>query len=280
MSIGAGSLTLSRIQVLSEPGSLNQRDVIARLQEHAIQPIAVDETTEESIGWCHPHTGEPNFEDASEWFVGDCLIVGLRMDTKKVPGTLYRLQLRQLLTALEQNPSSGSSRASKKDPDGQSSATSSRRLRERAKERVKNELLKRTLPNIRLTEVVWQMRTNEIWLTSASSAVFRAFDECFVKSFGLPYVHRTAGTFALDFEALLRGAAGAEGDVEKLIQAVPWGTFGVDDARDSSAPPVDVGSRSARAGAQAYVSSESSRGLPASGSLQQSRKQDDEEAPF
>jgi hypothetical protein len=228
MSIGAGSLALSRLQVLAVPGQWKPRDIVARLREHAIVPIGVDDATEESMGWCHPHTGEPDFEDAADWLVGDSLIFGLRMDSKKVPGTLYRLQLRQLMGALQETRGD---RGTKSDQDGGGSLRdrrdSSRRLRERAKERVKLELLKRTLPNIRLTEVVWQLQTNEIWLISASPAVFQAFDACFVRTFALPYAFRTPGTYGLDFDRILHGLPGADDDIERLVQAVPWGAFGV-----------------------------------------------------
>ena len=275
MSIGAGSLSLSRVQVLVRAGELSHKAIIAKLKDHAIAPIAVDDMTEESMGWCHPFTGEPHFDDASDWLVGDCLIFGLRCDTKKVPGTLYRLQLRQLMTALDQDRDRGRL-GSSSGPDSSGKGSSSRRLRERAKERVKQELLKRTLPSIRLTEVVWNLSTHEVWLTGASSAVYQAFDACFVRTFGLPYVFRTPGTWAIDFGALLDGLAGSERTLESLIQAVPWGAFGVDAFRgDSGFDQQDASAfQGKRAGAVSHL-----RPVPAVMDGRDERS-DDEEAPF
>lgn len=219
MSIGAGSLALSRIQVLAKPGSLSLKEILKRLEEQAIHPIGIEDATEESMGWCHPHSGEPDFADARDWVTGEYLMFGLRHDQKKIPGTLYRLQLRQLLAEIERG-------GSRKGRGGEDKAEqSTRALRDRAKERVKLELLKRTLPSIRLSEVVWQLESNEIWIASSSSSVFNAFDACFVKSFGLPYVMKNPGILGIDFAAAFADVKSADRDIERLTQAVPWGAF-------------------------------------------------------
>jgi DNA recombination-dependent growth factor C len=222
MSIGAGSLALSRIQVLAKPGSLSLKEILKRLEEQAIQPIGIEDATEESMGWCHPHSGEPDFADARDWVTGEYLMFGLRHDQKKIPGTLYRLQLRQLLAEIERGGGKG---GRKGRGDEEKSEQSARTMRDRAKERVKLELLKRTLPSIRLSEVVWQLESNEIWIASSSSSVFQAFDACFVKSFGLPYVMKNPGILGIDFAAAFADVKSADRDIHRLTQAVPWGAF-------------------------------------------------------
>jgi hypothetical protein len=253
------------------------KDILSRLRDQAISPIAIDDTTEESMGWCHPHTGEPDFSDSSDWLVGDSLIFGLRIDTKKVPGTLYRLQLRQLLGEMERVRGERGKTASRSaDKDTAKGEGASRRLREQAKERVKLELLKRTLPSIRLTEAVWQLKTNEIWLTSASSAVFQAFDSCFVKTFGLPYIFRTPGTTSIDFESLLRGDPESAADIESLLQAVPWGSFGGD---GETTQVKRQGALSARAGASLGLVHEAASSRSGNGGHAE-EDADDQDAPF
>lgn len=219
MSIGAGSFTLTRLQVLEKPGRLQHRDVIDALRRNAISPIGIDEVREHSMGWCHPHTGEPDFSDAMDWFSGDSFLFGLRMDSKKVPGTLYKLQLRSLLEEMDVGRPAGSG-----DRD-EGVATKNRKLRELAKERVKQELLKRTLPSIKLVEIVWNLQNGEIWLSSSSQSVFDAFDECFTSSFSLPYVFQTPGTSGLEYSALIQGASDEDLLVEGLTQAIPWGSL-------------------------------------------------------
>jgi DNA recombination-dependent growth factor C len=223
MSIGAGSLALSRIQVLAKPGSLSLKEILKRLEEQAIQPIGIEDATEESMGWCHPHSGEPDFADARDWVTGEYLMFGLRHDQKKIPGTLYRLQLRQLLAEIERGGAGKGGRKGRGDDE--KSEQSTRTMRDRAKERVKLELLKRTLPSIRLSEVVWQLESNEIWIASSSSSVFQAFDACFVKSFGLPYVMKNPGILGIDFASAFADVKSADRDIDKLTQAVPWGAF-------------------------------------------------------
>lgn len=230
MSIGAGSFTLTRFQVLEKPGSLDLRSVIAALKEHRIAPIAMDEVRESSMGWCHPHTGEPDFQDALDWAHGDALVFGLRVDSKKVPGTLYRLQVRHLLEEIE---SQHKGRTERGDHD---TTGGSRRLKELARERVKMELLKRTLPSIKLAEILWNLQTNELWITSASQSVLDAFDECFALSFQLPYVRLSPGLAGLDFSRLLAGSGAEKSEeqrIDALTQAVPWGGL-VDTAHGNS----------------------------------------------
>lgn len=231
MSIGAGSFTLTRFQVLEKPGSRDIRSVLEVLKENRIAPIAMDEVRESSMGWCHPHTGEPDFQDALDWAHGEALVFGLRVDSKKVPGTLYRLQVRHLLDEIDAQHKGRTERGDYDATGG------SRRLKELARERVKMELLKRTLPSIKLVEILWNLQTNELWITSASQSVLDAFDECFVQSFQLPYVRLSPGVAGLDFSRLLAGTGvekPEEQRLDALTQAVPWG--GLVDPDSGSAP--------------------------------------------
>jgi hypothetical protein len=220
MSIGAGSFTLTRFQVLEKPGSRDIKSVIQVLKDNRIVPIGMDEVRETSMGWCHPHTGEPDFQDALDWAYGEALVFGLRVDEKRVPGTLYRLQVRHLLEEIDQQ------HKGKTDPGEQAASGGSRRLKELARERVKMELLKRTLPSIKLVEIVWNLQNNELWVTSTSQSVLDAFDECFVHAFQLPYVRMSPGVAGLDFARLLSGTGVGHSEelrIDALTQAVPWG---------------------------------------------------------
>ncbi len=232
MSIGSGSFPLARLQLLKEQKDLQFSSVIAKLQEHRIAPIGLDDVTESAFGWCHPHTGEPDFSDARDWLQGDRLLFGLRMDAKKVPAALLRLQVQSLLEEMQQQEKkkTGKKSAAAERPE------SSRRLKDLAKERVKNELLRRTLPVIRWVEVVWNLKTGEIWLASSSSAVFETFDQCFGETFTLPYVFKTPGTLGLDFAGLVGQKPSSQkpalARLDALTQVVPWGSLVGEEAAD------------------------------------------------
>ena len=227
MSIGAGTFTLTRLQVLAKPNDLDIGQLLQGLRSEAIVPIEMDDCVEERVGWCHPYSGEPDFSDAQDWLHGEHLVFGLRIDQKKVPGTLFKLQLRSLLEEMARSHA----RASKAAPESRSSdqpfsGEQGRKLKDLARDRVKTELLKRTLPSIRLVETVWNLQTTEIWITSSSQGVFDAFDVLFQKSFSLPYVFKTCGTLGVDFDLFVHGIKDESDTLERLTQCVPWGALG------------------------------------------------------
>lgn len=196
MSIGAGALAIKRLHVLAKPMSLSFSDVVNSLRASAISPIDVEETKEEAVGFCHPFTGEPDFSDAHELVYGDAFVFGMRIDSKKIPGTLFRLQLRAALDALNahaQRAGSGDDARRKR---------MSKKAKDAAKDRIKEELLRRTLPHIKLTEIIWHFDTNELWIASTSAGVVAQFESLFTETFGLPLVHINPGTLGLDFDRI------------------------------------------------------------------------------
>lgn len=195
MSLGAGALALRRLQILVDPKDVQFKDIIKRLKKKSISPLNLDEEREQSLGWCHPYTGEPNFDSAHEQVYDQAFVFGLRADTKRIPGTYFRLQMKNALETLQ-----GRSKGR-----GEQGRAQSKKVRDATRDRLKQELLRGTLPSVRLTEIVWHLDNNEIWLLSASQAVYDEFEKLFLETFGWPLVQYNPGTLGVDFDRMLQG---------------------------------------------------------------------------
>jgi DNA recombination-dependent growth factor C len=189
MTLGAGVLTVRRFQVLAKPSEINIPWILERMSRHFIHPLRIDEVREEALGFCHPFTGEGKIPDPYTLFYNEGFMFGLRSDKKKIPSTLFKLQLKMALETLQENSSRPLSKVQK----------------EQVHSRIKEELLSHTLPHVRLTECVWFLHTQEIWVLAASEGVIEEFKNLFAEGFELPLVHRNSGTYGVDFESLIKG---------------------------------------------------------------------------
>lgn len=207
MALGTGTVSIRRIQVLENPSRTTFKWILDKLSAQLISPIGIDEVREESIGWCHPFTGEPNLEHATDLCFENAFVFGLRSDSKKVPGTLFRLQMKAALESM-----------SKKGAEDSQQRRIPKKLKDAARDRIRHELLKHTLPNIRLAEVVWHLDSNEVWLASTSKSTLQVFEKLFTETFSLPITHVNPGTMAVDFSKAL---SDGKYSFEKLFDITP-----------------------------------------------------------
>ncbi|KAB8032162.1 recombination-associated protein RdgC [Fluviispira multicolorata] len=195
MSIASGSLALKRFQILTPIKETPFSWIVERMAKAFISPIGLDDTREESIGFCHPFTGEPKIEDPFSLIYENAFLFAIRADKKKIPATFMKLQLRAAFEVLGHE---------KEDEHGNVRKVG-KKVRESIKDRLKEELLKSSLPSVRLIEVIWHLDTNQIWLTSASSAVISEFEKLFQEAFSLPLILLNPGTSSVDFERIQLG---------------------------------------------------------------------------
>jgi hypothetical protein len=207
MTLGTGTVSIRRIQVLDNPTRTNFKWILDKLSSQLIMPIGIDEVREESIGWCHPFTGEPNLESNTELCFENAFVFGLRCDSKKVPGTLFRLQMKAALESL-----------SRKGSDDAQQRRIPKKLKDAARDRIRHELLKHTLPNIRLAEVVWHLDSNEVWLASTSKSTLQIFEKLFTETFAVAITHVNPGTMSIDFS---RALSDSKYSFEKLFDLTP-----------------------------------------------------------
>ena len=258
MSIGAGALAVRRLQVMQKPFTFQFSEIVEMLQGNVISPIGVDEIKEQSMGWCHPFTGEPDLSDAQQLVYGQSFVFGMRADSKKIPGTLFRLQMRAALDVLTKGNTGDDGDARKK--------RMSKKLKDAAKDRIKEELLKRSLPHIRLVEIVWHLDSNEIWLTSGSASVVGEFEKLFTETFGLPLVHKNPGTLAVDFDRVNQGLdSTAKASLQKLYDLVPANLFGKAQKPLPGSGPTASPSSSSNSSSKSSSKSSSGKGRTSSG---------------
>jgi DNA recombination-dependent growth factor C len=192
MSLGAGALALRRVQILVSPKDVRFTDIVKKLKSKAISPLALEDEREQSSGWCHPYTGEPHFDSAHEHLYGQAFVFGLRSDVKRIPGTYFRLQMKNALDAL-QGKEKGQGRAQGK------------KVKDALRDRIKLELLRGTLPTVKLTEVVWHLDNNELWILSSSQSVYEEIEQLFLETFGWALAVYNPGLMGVDLNRMLHG---------------------------------------------------------------------------
>jgi hypothetical protein len=208
MTLGTGAVSIRRIQVLENPTRTNFAWILERLSKKMISPIGIDEVREESVGWCHPFSGDPALADARDLCFDNAFVFGLRADSKKVPGTLFRLQMKAALEALSRG-TAGEEGKAKRIP---------KKMKDAARDRIRYELLKHTLPAIRLFEVVWHLENNEIWIASTAKSGFDAFEKLFQETFALPVALVNPGTMCVEFG---RAMHDSDYSLDRLCEITP-----------------------------------------------------------
>jgi hypothetical protein len=223
MALGAGALSLKRFQILSKNPSVSLEEALQQFKKARIDPLDLEDAREETWGFCHPFSGEPkggrNFQIAM--VEGENLLVGFRVDSKKIPGTLFRLQLKQALEGLAQAKGNLSADST---GDSESKGTGrgiQKKYRDAAKERIKEELLKRTLPNIKLLEIVWNLNSGEVWVTSTTDSLLQKFQSEFEQAFEVQLMEFTPGIAAVSLTEVLRGSAAGKLDMQKTNDLAP-----------------------------------------------------------
>jgi hypothetical protein len=212
MTIASGSFALKRFRLLSHNKDTPLAWIEKKIQQSFISPLQIEDTVDESVGFCHPFTGEPKLNSIHSLIYDNALLFGLRFDKKKIPTTFLKLQLINALESLGHGIEDEAGRAKK----------ISKKIRDNLKEKMKEELLKATLPAIRLVEILWHLDTNEIWLLSTSASVVEQFEKIFFETFELILVHITAGTAHVDFERI---QLGLDVDLKPFLDLEPTSLF-------------------------------------------------------
>jgi DNA recombination-dependent growth factor C len=166
MSLLQGTLSLRRFLVLGPVPA--EEELLAGLKQDHFRPFA-DGLEEERIGWCDWRN--PLITPPEETWVSQerFAIIGLRMDTRKVPATLLKAHVDLRLQKLM------------KEKD---LAFIGKEARISLQDEVKVELLKKVLPTPKVVEVAWDLKGGVLWTTASSSKTQSALTGLFMKSFG------------------------------------------------------------------------------------------------
>ncbi len=182
MGVCRGGVTLTRYKVSGDTPKDFWSFVDRRMRANLFLPI--DEGTEEqAVGWCNIHDYlDTNFAYAS-YSLDPYLALGMRLDRRRVPASLIKRQHRQeVQKALALREGRGLSRADRED----------------LKEKVRLDLLRRTVPQSQVLEVVWNTSTGELWVATASRVMLDLVEDLFRRTFDLQLKPRIPFLLASD----------------------------------------------------------------------------------
>ncbi|NJD39588.1 MAG: exonuclease [Geobacter sp.] len=216
MGVYANTVSFAQYRI---QGALPQEDrfqwlsaALAGRQFHSIEESA----EEQSEGWtCTDTPDDPLFEAPQRFWRDRYLFFSYRRDQRRIPGALLKSHVgRAEGEYLAKRPEL------KRPP---------KREREEIAERVKLQLLARSLPAPSTIDLVWQMDQGVLTLFSSSAKAMERFEELFSKSFEnlrpqLIYPYSRALTLLDDAgreQLALQNQAGSEAALEE-IQANRW----------------------------------------------------------
>ncbi|MBI4799702.1 MAG: recombination-associated protein RdgC [Desulfarculus sp.] len=169
MGLFKGAVSLSRYQVACEVKGF--WDFVDR-RVRANLFVDIDDSTEEiSVGWCSAHDAldtEKTWLAYAGYRLEPHLVLGMRVDRRRVPGALLRKLHRQEVAK---------ARALREG------RPLSRTEREDLKEKARLDLLLRTVPSTVLVEVVWDTKRGELWVATASRGLLDYFEDLFRRTF-------------------------------------------------------------------------------------------------
>lgn len=169
MGLLKGSLSLSRYTIKGDTPPDFWDFVDRRIRANLFVDIE-DSTEQQAVGWVSAHDYlDTQFAYAS-YALDPYAVLGLRWDRRRVPaGLLKKYHRLEMQKALDLREGRGLSRADRED----------------LKEKVRLDLLRRTLPATQVFEVCWDTSRAEVWLSSAGRAVRDLFEDIFRRTFDL-----------------------------------------------------------------------------------------------
>lgn len=172
MGAFSGSITLRRYRVM---GSLprDYRDSFTRgVRAHALVPLDPKKNPHEerAIGWCSIHDNEDLDLAFEKFWLGDRVVLALRVDVIK-PGAG---EVKRLL------------RIRQREEEAKSKVPLSKASLRDLKEQIAAELRVRTPPKTRVTDVVWNVEEGKLYFHSHAKASNELFTDLFAQTFGMP----------------------------------------------------------------------------------------------
>lgn len=173
MGLLKGAATLSRYKVACQAAGF--WDFVDR-RVRANVFVSIDDGTEEiSVGWCSAHDALDTGLAYAAYRLEPYLLLGMRVDRRRVPGALLRkLHRQEVAKARALREGRPLSRAERED----------------LKEKVRLDLLRRTVPSTVLVEMIWNTSNGELWVATASRGLLDLFEGLFRRTFDVVPVPR------------------------------------------------------------------------------------------
>ncbi|MBM4371662.1 MAG: hypothetical protein FJ098_08410 [Deltaproteobacteria bacterium] len=180
MGAFSGPITASAYRIQGVPK--DWKKVFEEMTRARFQELMPGSGKERTAGWVLADDPFSTDFSLATVFRGDTLLLALRQDTVSVSAPQVRFHVekavRQRLTA-----------------EGRERLT--RQEQEDLAGEVRFDLLRRTVPTIRVAELVWNTDSGRAWFFSRVSAMVQPFEELFGETFGVGLVPETPYTAAL-----------------------------------------------------------------------------------
>ncbi len=162
-----GTMTFSRYRVMGEPQGSFSDFFDRQIRKYAFQELG-EGTDEKALGWTSLENILDTQFETSHYAVGPHLLFCLRIDRRTVPSALLRVRLLE-----------GEQRVLRETHKTRLSKDG----RQKLKERLQEDLLKKTHPVPSFHEILWEPSRDRLLFGSLSSKVFQDFEDLFKISF-------------------------------------------------------------------------------------------------
>lgn len=232
MPFRSGTVSYTRFKTIGSAPKAATADVLDALKANII-PEAGELAVETQFGWTTGlHVFDTDFDPESVVF-GPCLLLGMRLDTSKVPAEIVRAYRAMAHAA-----------RSKDTESGFLSKRSKREAAEEVEERCRRDLSSGAHRRSKLIPVYWDLERSLVLAPAFGEAASTALIDLFRATFDCRLEPLSAGSIALDIlagqgktrtyedlrpSAFTRpppGASDSGGEAERATPAVPWSSAG------------------------------------------------------
>lgn len=188
MGIYNGTVAFQRYLLVGGPRKLTISNLSDLIAPHKAPSLKLDQTVKaERLGWVRPLTQDSDETplDSTHWDISDCVVEGgvllrARAERRRVPSTLLQMIFRQKIA--EHYQASGKQL--------------NRNERQALKNDLTQELMRRSLPQVSFTDILWKLEDKELYIFNRSKTacerVLQLFDETFAKELKLDVVKFSA----------------------------------------------------------------------------------------
>lgn len=184
MGLINGSATYKRFRVTDELPKGFHDKLVNGLRRYAFREIDPKSNPEQSVGWVNATDPFDTDLTTDKILIGDWIMLGIRWDRKSVPALLLKSKIAEKIRV----------------------TLAERRMRKLSREEiaqirqiVKDSLLATVAPSTTVFEVLWNIRTNIVYLSTHASRVADYFVDLFEETTGLGIVEETLVSRIDDF---------------------------------------------------------------------------------
>lgn len=226
MPFRSGSVAYARFRLVGDVPTEANEALFDTLAAHTVQPPTIGAPPETIAGWCAGrHVFDVSF-DADTMLFGRHLLLGMRLDTNRVPGELKRAYRAMAESAFTLN-----------SPTGVLSRSERQAAKEEAEARCRQELAEGRHRASKLVPVWWDLDRQLLFAPCFSDASVSALNTLLFDSFGASLEVCSAGAIAHDWLSV-KGLSRDYDDVRPSRFTPPPPHARSEDGRDLTTPAV------------------------------------------